>query len=120
METSEKSRIYEDEIAKLDEILKDLPQPKKDLIEGLKKQAAFMYTTLQELQETLNEDGAVELFVQGHQRILREHPAAKTYNAMIRNYMATCKALSDLIPGENPDSAKDELMEFVKRTKGKK
>jgi hypothetical protein len=47
--------------------------------------------------------------------MLREHPAAKTYNTMVRNYTSVCKALFDLLPEEDKNkTVADELMEFVK------
>lgn len=114
MEKFDKEKLRKKELAKLNRIFKNLPDEKKKLAEGLKAQAAFMVATLAELQEIMNRDGPVELFEQGSQRLLREHPAAKTYNTMVRNYTAVCKALFDLLPDEERKDAADELMEFVK------
>lgn len=110
----DKEKLRKKELAKLNRIFKNLPEEKQKLAEGLKSQAAFMVATLAELQEIMNRDGPVELFEQGSQRLLREHPAAKTYNTMVRNYTAVCKALFDLLPDEERKDAADELMEFVK------
>lgn len=118
MDKIAKEKIRKKELSKLNKIFKNLPEDKKKLAEGLKEQAAFMVSTLAELQEILNNDGAVELFEQGTQKMLREHPAAKTYNSMIKNYTTVCKQLFDMIP--DPDAGKqaeDELMAFVKRAK---
>lgn len=114
MDKIDKEKLRKKELAKLNRIFKNLPDEKKKLAEGLKAQAAFMVATLAELQEIMNRDGPVELFEQGKQRLLREHPAAKTYNTMVRNYTAVCKALFDLLPDEERKDAADELMEFVK------
>jgi len=114
MEKIDKEKLRKKELSKLNRIFKNLPDEKKKLAEGLKEQAAFMVATLAELQEIMNRDGPVELFEQGSQRLLREHPAAKTYNTMVRNYTAVCKALFDLLPDEERKDAADELMEFVK------
>ena len=118
MDKIAKEKIKKKELSKLNKIFKNLPEDKKKLAEGLKEQAAFMVSTLAELQEILNNDGAVELFEQGTQKMLREHPAAKTYNTMIQRYTTVCKQLFDMIP--DPDAGKkaeDELMAFVKRAK---
>lgn len=117
MEKICKEKLIKKEKSKLKRILKVLPDDKKKMAEGLISQAAFMVATLAELQAIMNEDGPVELFEQGSQRLLREHPAAKTYNTMVRNYTAVCKALFDLLPGEEKKTATDELMEFVKGVK---
>lgn len=114
MEKIDKEKLIKKEKSKLKRILKGLPEDKKKMAEGLISQAAFMVATLSELQAIMNEDGPVELFEQGSQRLLREHPAAKTYNTMVRNYTAVCKALFDLLPEEERKDATDELMEFVK------
>lgn len=113
----EKEKIRKKELLKLNKIFKELPEDKKRLAESLIQQAAFMVSTLAELQEILNNDGAVELFEQGAQRMLREHPAAKTYNSMIKNYTTVCKQLMDMLPAENGKAVEDELMEFVKRAR---
>src|SRR5690606_5469760 len=114
MEKVDKEKRIKREKSRLNRILKDLSKDKKKMAEGLISQAAFMRVTLEELQEIMNTDGPVELFEQGSQRILREHPAAKTYNTMVRNYTAVCKALFDLLPDEESKDAADELMESVK------
>ena len=62
MDKIAKEKIKKKELSKLNKIFKNLPEDKKKLAEGLKEQAAFMVSTLAELQEILNNDGAVELF----------------------------------------------------------
>lgn len=115
MDKKEKAKIKRTELTKLTKILKNLPPDKQKLADGLKQQAAFMYSTMAELQEILNEGGAVEMFEQGAQKMLREHPAAKTYNAMVKNYNSTMKQLFDLLPDDKGKDPADELMDFVKK-----
>lgn len=118
MEKIEKEKLRKKELSKLNRIFKSLPANKQKMAEGLKAQAAFMVATLTELQEIINQEGPVELFEQGSQRLLREHPAVKAYNTMVRNYATVCKALFDLLPNnEKTETAADELMEFVKGMK---
>jgi geranylgeranyl pyrophosphate synthase len=118
MDKITKDAIRKKELTKLNRIFKVLPKDKQKLAEGLKQQAAFMVSTLAELQEILDNDGAIDLFEQGEQRMLREHPAAKTYNAMIRNYVTVCKQLLDLLPEEDKSKENaDELMAFVKKAR---
>lgn len=118
MDKIDKEKVRKKELAKLNRIFKTLPKDKQKLAEGLKQQAAFMVATLAELQEILNNDGALDLFEQGEQRMIREHPAAKTYNSMIRNYVAVCKQLFDLLPDDNKNAdTRDELLAFVKQAR---
>jgi len=81
-----KDKLIKAELRKLNKFFKNIPEDRQKIIKGLKEQAAFMYATLMELQEIMNTEGPVELFEQGAQKMLREHPAAKTYNSMIKNY----------------------------------
>ena len=104
------------EMQKLNKIFKALPTAHNDLINGLKNQVVFMSLQLQELQQIINEDGVVDIYMNGQQRVIREHPAAKTYNAMIRNYTSLVKQMIDMLP-EDKAEAQDELMAFVKKAK---
>lgn len=115
MTEKEKDKLINQEIDELTKITKDVTQDKRTYIDRLINQAAFMYATLQELQDTLNKDGAIELFEQGKQKMLREHPAAKTYNTMIKNYSSIIKQLSELTPKK--EQAQDELQAFLAKRK---
>lgn len=117
MEKIQKDKLIKSELQKLNKFFKNIPQEKQKMIHGLKEQAAFMYATLQELQEIMNNEGPVELFEQGKQRLIREHPASKVYNAMIKNYSGVIKQLLDLLPKEDAKQTEDELMAFVKKAK---
>lgn len=109
----DKEKMIKKEITELKKIFKDIDADKKPFSDRLIKQCSFMLTTLTELQETLNNDGSIEVFVNGKQKMLREHPASKTYNAMIKNYNSTIKQLIDLLPEDKGD--KDELLDFLGR-----
>ena len=100
---------------KLNKFFKNIPKDKQEMIQGLKEQAAFMYATLMELQEIINDEGPVELFEQGKQRLLREHPASKTYNTMIKNYSSVIKQLIDMLPKEDAKSTEDEFVKFIQK-----
>ena len=114
----EKEKRIKKEINKLKKIFKNLSEDKRKAAEGLIEEAAFMKVTLEEAKYIINKEGLVELFEQGTQRFIREHPATKVYNTMIQRYATVCKQLFDMIP--DPDAGKqaeDELMAFVKRAK---
>ncbi|MGE4417565.1 MAG: hypothetical protein AB7D26_10040, partial [Marinobacterium sp.] len=114
----DKEKAYKAELRKFNRLFKAIPEDKRQIVEGLKKQAAFMYATLIELQEVIDSQGVIELFAQGKQQFTREHPATKVYNSMIRNYVAVIKQLLDLLPGEEAKkTAEDELMAFIKKAK---
>lgn len=111
MNRIDKEKMIKREITELKKIFKEIDEDKKPFADRLIQQCAFMLTTLNELQETLNEQGSIELFVNGKQEMLREHPAAKTYNTMIKNYNSIIKQLLDLLPEDRKES--DELLDFL-------
>lgn len=114
LEKVEKEKKIKSELNKLKKLFKDLEKDKVEFANRLMQQASFMYVTLLELQERINEEGSVELFEQGSQKMIREHPAVKSYNSMIKNYNATIKQLNDLLP-KNEVKAKvdDGFNDFV-------
>ena len=112
----EKQKAIKKEITKLRRLFKNLPKDKRQAADGLIQEAAFMRVTLEEARHIIDQQGIIEVFEQGSQRFLREHPATKVYNTMINRYAAVCKQLFDMVP--DPDvgkQAEDELMAFVKR-----
>lgn len=120
LEKIDKEKLLKKEIKSFKDIFKQknkneepgISKEQLTLINKLCERAGFMSATLQELEQIINEEGAVELFEQGSQKITREHPAAKTYNIMIKNYNATVKLLSNFAPNED---AKDELLGFIEQ-----
>ena len=117
MDKIDKDKLIKKEMQKLNRFFKNIPKEKQKMIQGLKEQAAFMYATLVELQEIMNAEGPVELFEQGKQRLLREHPASKVYNSMIKNYSSVIKQLLELMPAEDKRTVEDELLAFIKKAK---
>lgn len=109
----DKEKMIKKEITELKRFFKEIENDKKPFANRLIEQCSFMAVTLRELQETLNEDGAIELFVNGKQKMLREHPATKTYNAMVKNYNSVIKQLLEMLPESRKEN--DELMEFLRR-----
>lgn len=117
MDKIQKDKLIKAELRKLNKFFKNIQEDKQKIIKGLKEQAAFMYATLIELQEIMNNEGPVEMFEQGKQRMLREHPASKIYNSMIKNYSSVIKQLIELMPTEVSKQTEDELMAFVKKAR---
>ena len=93
-------------------ILKIIDENKRSVAEKLFEKAAFMERTLDELQEQIKADGAVIRTTNGNGfEVLSEHPAQKSYNAMIGRYNALMKAIVDMIPDGKAED--DELMKFL-------
>lgn len=72
------------------------------LLEPLIKNAAFMRVTLEDLQEAVNRDGAVEVYQNGaNQKGVKQSAALQSYNTLIKNYTSVMKQLSVLLPNES-------------------
>ena len=114
--TEKKAKKIKTELTKLKKVFKDLPEDKRRIVDGLIQEAAFMRATLEETREIVDREGVIELFEQGTQRFLREHPATKVYASLVNRYSAVIKQLIDLLPdNKGADNGADELMEFVKK-----
>lgn len=117
----EKEKRIKKEISKLKKIFSGLSETKKKLCESLIENAAFMAVTLEELQETIKDEGAIGEFTNGNGfGVLQEHPAQKTYNTMINRYASVMKQLIDMLPDakeEEKNNAGEALAAFVAKGK---
>ncbi|HSQ90013.1 hypothetical protein [Romboutsia sp.] len=116
----EKEKKIKQEINRVKKLYVDFTKEKTKTLEGLISEAAFMKISLEELREDLLSNGLTEMFEQGSQRFERERPQVKIYTTFIQRYSNTMKQLIDLIPGEEKKEEKDELLEFLNRSKIKK
>lgn len=100
---------------KLNTIFKDIPEDKKSLCEGLIKNAAFMYVTLEELQKEINENGAMIKYQSGNGfDTIRDNPAQKAYTTMISRYTGIIEQLNKMLPSDKIMQNNDELLDFLK------
>ena len=120
LENFDKTKYEKKELKKLNAIFKDIQSDKKQLVDSLIGQAAFMQATLYELSLYINRDGAVAVDDKGN---LKESPAVKSYTALINRYSNVVKQLLDLLPKNQPEpsaqdkAAKDELLSFIQNKK---
>lgn len=115
MTNKAKKELKEDKLSILKKIFKNVTENKKALVTGLIEQSAFMYVQLKELNEIIEKKGPVENFKQGKQQFVREQPALKSYNALIKNYNVTIKQLSEFLPPGNSIPMDDEFERFKQR-----
>lgn len=120
-EMIDKGKFISDEIKALTKRFGFLTEERKTLADRLIKEVAFMSATIEELQEIINDEGAVIESLNGNGfRTKSEHPAQKSYNTMIRNYLASIKQLNDLLPdakAEGIEKAGESLKDFLKAGK---
>lgn len=105
------------EIAKLNKIFAEIPDDKKELVEGLIQNAAFMHVELQDLQEEIKKNGAVIPCQSGNGfETIKDNPAQKAYTTMIARYSAVIGQLDGFLPStkaKEVSKAGDLLKAFI-------
>lgn len=115
MEESKKLEMITEETKRLTKLFHGLSVEEFGLAEGLIEEAAYMKVTLEELKETINHDGAVDVMPQGSYSIKREHPALKSYNTMVNRYSSITSQLTRMLPEEEQEDVEENGFEkFVK------
>lgn len=101
------------ELEKLRKIFKEIEPGKRQTVEKLISNAAFMAESLDKLQETIREKGFVEEYQNGaNQYGVKKCSEVEIYNTMIKNYSSVIKQLIDLLPTD-AKSGGDELLDFI-------
>ena len=102
------------ELRKFKGFCRNLGKDRKNIAVKLCQKAAFMEVTLEDLQDRINEEGAIVTETNGNGfKVTMENPAQKTYNTMIKNYNMVIKTLADMMP--EGAAANDDLMQFVRK-----
>lgn len=102
------------ELNKLKKIFKDIEPNKRQTVEKLIANAAFMAESLDDLQEIIREKGFTEEYQNGaNQCGVKKCSEVEIYNTMIKNYSSIVKQLVDLLPNESKNSG-DELLDFIR------
>ena len=82
----------------------DSDENERAILLPLIQNAAFMRITLEDLQELIQRDGAVEFYQNGaNQSGMKQSAALQSYNAMIKNYSSVVKSLCSYLPIERRD-----------------
>ena len=96
-----KDEIIKAEKRKLAGIYTRLDKKTKKAVDSLIDEAAFMGASLYELRQIIDKKGYTEIYQNGaNQKGVKKCSEVEIYNTMIKNYMATIKQLTDLIPKE--------------------
>lgn len=115
MATTDKEKRIKAEVTKMKKVFSELDnEKKKDIVNNLIDNMAFMTITLQDLQQMINESGCVEEYQNGeNQRGYKESTAVRVYNNLIKNYNSVVKLALDQL-GANT-SEDDALAAFMMR-----
>lgn len=94
-----KENRIKDEKKRLKEIFEELEENKRNLVTPLIEKAAFMSIELDDLQETIGQDGWTSEYKNGENQYgTKKSPEAETYIALSKNYAAVIKQLTELVP----------------------
>lgn len=100
---------------RLEKIFEEIPENKKKLVAKLIDNAAFMAATLEELQETVNAEGPTFVSKNGNGfNVVQEHPAQRSYIAMIGKYSGVIKQLEGMLPTDASATPGAALMNFLR------
>lgn len=110
----EKNAKVEKEKRRLKDLFKELDKSKIQLAENLIYNAAYMSVELSYLKKHNIEFGIKETYMNGANQFgYKESIESKTYNTMIKNYMASIKQLNEMLPkGVEPKNPDDEFDGF--------
>ncbi len=106
-----KEQRIKSEKTRLKGIFKGLDENKRKLVTPLIEKAAFMSIELDDLQETIEQDGWTSEYKNGaNQYGTKKSPEAETYIALSKNYAAVIKQLVDLVPAGKRKKTKLDAM----------
>jgi hypothetical protein len=98
---------------KLEGIIKDIPEDKKKLVEGLIADASFMAEQLEVLRTYIAKNGWSEEYQNGaNQRGKKTSVEADMYVKVQKAYQSIIRQLNDFIPTETAPKG-DELLDFM-------
>jgi hypothetical protein len=111
---AEKDSLIKKEITRLKRIFKDLDKNKIDTVQSLIKNAAFMSVTLEDLQETINRDGAISKYQNGqNQWGNKKRPEVDVHIAITKHHATVMKQITDLLPKQQLKQEDDGFDEFL-------
>ena len=98
------------ELMRLAEIYRDLPENKRALVTPLLENAAFMKITLEDLQASINRNGCSDEYKNGENQYGKKAAAdLQAYNSLIKNYNTISDRLEKLLPPEQRESRLEAL-----------
>lgn len=95
----EKNTQIDAELSRINFYFSRMKENERAMVQPLIDNAAFMRVVLDELQENIKQNGAVEAYQNGaNQKGIKQSAALQAYNAMIKNYAGVVKTLAGLVP----------------------
>lgn len=105
-----KSDVYNLELAKLNEIFKDVEESKRKLVEGLIEDAAFLKAENDILKQVISKTGMVKIHPE-FPDMQKQTEAAKQYLKNINSYSVVIKTLNGVL-SKNVLDDEEDMSEF--------
>lgn len=100
----------------LAKVFAELDEKRRDTVEKLIDNAAFMAVQLEDLREKILAEGVTSEYQNGENQFgTKKSPEVEVYNTMIKNYTTIIKTLCDMLPAENTGAS--ALLQFTGRGK---
>ena len=98
---------------KLKKQFSKIDERKKQLVQRLIENAAFMAITLEDLQDDISMNGCISEYKNGENQYgTKKSPEVEIYNTMVKNYAAVIRQLTDLLP-EGVEKTDDGFDDFI-------
>lgn len=110
---AQQKRAISAEVARLSALFEGLEGRKKDVVEGLIQECAFMRVQLEELKIKLLKEGFMITMPQGRYEIQVESPYSRAYNTMLQRYTTAIAKLAEQLPKEVAGMIDDGFDDFV-------
>lgn len=109
----QQKRAISKEVERLSALFDGLDGKKKDVVEGLIQECAFMRIQLEELKVKLLSEGYMITMPQGKYEIKVESPYSRAYATMIQRFTTAIGKLAELLPKEVAGMIDDGFDDFV-------
>jgi regulator of replication initiation timing len=106
----QKSEIFRQELSKLTEIFKDVESSKRQLVEGLLEDAAFLKAENEILKQVIAKTGMVKVHPE-YPELQKPTEAGKQYLKNINSYSVVIKTLNGVL-SKNIIEDEDDLSDF--------
>ena len=111
-----KQKVYEKELEKLKEIFQEVEESKRELVEGLIEDAAFLRAENYILKQVIEKAGMVKVHPE-YPELQKPTEVGKQYLKNINSYSVVIKTLNGVLQ-KNAIEPEDEFDEFMKEMSG--
>lgn len=110
MEEKSKEVRISDELARISRSFSSVDDNKRSIVAPLLQNAAFMKVTLEDLQKTINAEGATDSYKNGANQFgVKQSATLQAYNSLVKNFTTIMKTLAQLVPESEEEDGLDKF-----------